>query len=145
MRKILVIARRDYRASVRSKGFIVSLVLMPVLMTASIGLQVLFQKLEDTKEKKYAVVNRFGGDLRTSLETSAKEYNDKLVFDAKTGKQNASTIELEFVDPSKNTPEAIAEQRYELSQRVERDEIEGILEIGPGILTVKETTSPDKI
>jgi ABC-2 type transport system permease protein len=145
MRKILVIARRDYRASVRSKGFIVSLVLMPVLMTASIGLQVLFQKLEDTKEKKYAVIDRTGGDLAAFLDESAKTFNERLVFDPKTNKQIASTIKLEIVPPSANTPEAISEQRYNLSQRVERDEIEGILEIGPGVMNLKETLNPEKI
>lgn len=145
MRKILVIARRDYRASVRSKGFIVSLVLMPVLMTASIGVQALFQKLEDTKEKKFAVVDRTGGDLATFLEEAAKTYNEKMVFDPKTNKQIASTIKLERVKPSDNTPEAIAEQRYELSQRVEHDEIEGILEIGPDVMNLKETLNPESI
>jgi ABC-2 type transport system permease protein len=145
MRKILVIARRDYRASVRSKGFIVSLVLMPVLMTASIGMQALFQKLEDTKEKKYAVIDRTGGDLAAFLEKAAETYNERMVFDPKTNKQIASTIKLERINPSANTPEAIAEQRYELSQRVEHDEIEGILEIGSGVMNLQETLNPEKI
>ena len=37
---------------------IVTLVLMPVLMGASAGVQVLFKKFEDTREKKFAVVDR---------------------------------------------------------------------------------------
>ncbi len=145
MRKILVIARRDYRASVKSKGFIVSLVMMPILMTASIGVQALFQKLEDTKEKNYAVIDRTGGDLATFLETSAKVYNEKMVFDPKTKKQIASTIKLEIIPASANNPEAISQQRYEQSQRVERDEIEGIIEIGPETMNLKETLNPEKI
>lgn len=145
MRKILVIARRDYRASVRAKAFIVSLVLMPILMTASIGMQALFQKLEDNKEKKYAVIDRTGGDLAKKLDESAQFYNEHMVFDPKTKKQNTSTIKLEIITPSANTPEAIAEQRYEQSKRVDHDEIEGILDIGPGVMNLKETLNPESI
>jgi ABC-2 type transport system permease protein len=142
MRKILVIANRDYRASVRSKGFIVTLVLMPVLMSASIGMQALFQKLEDTKEKKFAVIDRTGRKLADFLEEQATIYNELMVFDPKTKKQTASTIKLEIVPPSANTPEAILQQRFEQSQRVDRDEIEGIVEIGPEAMNLKETLNP---
>lgn len=145
MRKILVIANRDYRASVRSKGFIVTLVLMPVLMTASIGMQALFQKLEDLKEKKFAVIDRTGGDLAAFLESSAKIYNERMVFDPKTNKQTASTIKLEIIPPSPNEPEAIVRQRFEQSQRVDRDEIEGIVEIGPQAMNLKETLNPASV
>ena len=58
MRKVWVVARREYRAAVRTKAFIASIVLMPALMFGSIGVQVLFKKLEDTGEKKFAVVDR---------------------------------------------------------------------------------------
>jgi ABC-2 type transport system permease protein len=145
MRKILVVARRDYRASVRSKGFIVTLVLMPVLMTASIGVQALFQKLEDTKEKKFAVIDRSGRELAEYLESRAKIYNEVIVFDPKTKKQVASTIKLVIEKPSDNNPEAILKQRFELSQQVDRDEIEGIVEIGPEVMNLKETLNPESI
>jgi ABC-2 type transport system permease protein len=150
MRKVWVIAAREYRAAVRSKAFIVTLVLMPVLMFGSIGLQVLFQKLDDTKEKKFVVIDRSGGKIAEELETAAKQYNETKTVDPATGKQNAPRIVLEIVPPSEDTPEAIARQRYELSQRVEHDEIEAIVEIGPKVFDVPadprrdEETTPDK-
>ena len=52
MRKILVIAVREYLASVRTKSFLVSLLLMPLLMGASVVLQIIFKNIEDTGEKR---------------------------------------------------------------------------------------------
>ncbi|MCE9531668.1 MAG: hypothetical protein K8T89_11185, partial [Planctomycetes bacterium] len=147
MRKIWTIARREYRAAVRSKAFIVTMVLMPVLMGASIGIQMLFKKLDDNKDKRYAVIDRTGGDLARTLEASSQLYNQHLVFDPQTKKQIASKIILEVIPLDEGTPEAISKVRYELSQRVEKDEIEGIIEIGPKIYEVRgdPTQTPDQI
>jgi ABC-2 type transport system permease protein len=132
-----VVARREYRAAVRTKAFVVSIVLMPALMFASIGIQVLFKKLEDTGEKKFAVVDRSGGELAAALAASAEKYNQHLAIDPETKQQVASRILIEVVPPSAPAAEAIAAQRYELSQRVARDELEGIVEIGPKVFEVR--------
>ena len=137
MRKIWVVARREYRAAVRTKAFVVSIVLMPALMFGSIGIQLLFKKLEDTGEKKFAVVDRTGGELAAALAAAAEKYNQYLAVDPETNKQVASRILIEVVAPSDPTPEAVAIQRYQLSQRVARGEIEGILEIGPKVFQVR--------
>jgi ABC-2 type transport system permease protein len=137
MRKVWVVARREYRAAVRTKAFVVSIVLMPALMLGSIGIQVLFKKLEDTGEKKFVVVDRTGGELAAALAAAAEKYNQHLAIDPETNKQVASRILIEVVPPSGPAPEAVAAQRYELSQRVARDEIEGIVEIGPKVFEVR--------
>ncbi len=133
MRKIWTIAAREYKAAVRSKAFVVTLVLMPVLMAGSFGVQMLFKKLEDTKEKHYAVIDRTGGKLAEDLQTAAERHNQHDVIDPETQKQIASKFVLEIVPPDDETPESLARQRFELSKRVENDEIEGILEIGPKV------------
>ena len=51
MRKIRIIALREFSAAVRTKAFILTLGLMPVIMGASVGLQLIFHKMEDAKEK----------------------------------------------------------------------------------------------
>ena len=137
MRKVWVIARREYRAAVRTKAFVVSIVLMPALMIGSIGIQVLFKKLEDTGEKKFAVVDRTGGELAAALAKAADQYNQHLAYDPETKQQVASRILIEVVPPSGPAPDAVAAQRYELSQRVAEDEIEGIVEIGPKVFEVR--------
>jgi ABC-2 type transport system permease protein len=147
MRKIWVIAVREYRAAVRSKAFIITMLLMPVLMFGSIAIQVLFQKLDDTKEKKYVVIDRTGGEIAKELEAAAKSYNENKTIDPETKKQIASKIVLEIVPPADGGPEAVGKQRYELSQRVERDEIEAIIEIGPKVFEPRANPfeQPDKV
>src|SRR5437588_527593 len=52
MRKLWVIAGREYKAAVRTKAFLISLVLVPILWAASIGIQVLVHKAEDRDERR---------------------------------------------------------------------------------------------
>jgi ABC-2 type transport system permease protein len=145
MRKILIIAKREYLAAVRSKAFIISLVLMPVMMGASIGLQALTKKLDDHKEKAYAVVDRTpGAKIAAALVADAETYNAYVINDPETGKRLHPALKLEIVAACENTPDAIAKQRYELSQRVERDELEAFLEIGPDVYTPRAEFSPEK-
>jgi ABC-2 type transport system permease protein len=61
MRKILVIAAREYQASVKTKAFIISLVVMPLLMGGSILVQVLVKGVGEDEVKRFAVVDRTGG------------------------------------------------------------------------------------
>ena len=58
MRKLLVIALGQYKAAVKTKAFVISLVLVPVLWTLSIGIQVLLHRAEDRSTKKFAIVDR---------------------------------------------------------------------------------------
>src|SRR5215208_3581163 len=144
MRKVLVIAAREYRAAVRSKGFLVTMVLMPVLMGASGGVQYLFKKFEDTTEKKFAVVDRSpGGKIAQALAAEAVVYNTHLITDPKTGARIHPSIALEVVPPSPPDDELVKRQRYELSQRVERDELEAAIEIGSAVYDLRADPSPE--
>lgn len=143
MRKVWVIACREYLVAVRSKAFIITMVLMPILMGGSLGLQMLFKRLEDTKEKKYAVIDRTGGLIAKVLDVSADVFNQTQIHDPDTNRPNAAKILLEIVPASDDDPDAVARQRYELSQRVERDEIEGILEIGPQVFAIHGSATVD--
>ena len=120
-----------------SKAFIISMVVMPVLMGASFGIQSLFKQLDDTKEKRYVVVDRSGGDLAKSLEIAVESYNQHLTDHWETRKFNASKVVLEIVPASDDDPEDFATQRFELSKRVERNEIEGIIEIGAKVYEIR--------
>src|SRR5262249_59327185 len=55
MRKVLVIASREYLATVRTKGFIISLLLMPVLMSGGFLAQKLVGEQIDIRERKVAI------------------------------------------------------------------------------------------
>src|SRR5262249_31447119 len=76
MRKTLVIVIREYLAAVRTKSFLVVLLLMPVLMGGGIIAQTIFQKMEDTGEKHFAIVDRTPGEkLFAAIEGAARVRN----------------------------------------------------------------------
>jgi ABC-2 type transport system permease protein len=141
MRKIWAIAAREYRASVRTKAFLVTLFLMPVLMAGSFGVQVVVSKLDTTKERRVVVVDRTkGGELAKFLVTAAEARNAADVFDEKEPtKQVRPTFRVEVVAPEGD----IGEQRLALSGRVLNGEIDGFLEIGPGVYEYGKAKNPD--
>ena len=57
MHKILVIALREYKAAVKTKSFIISLVLVPVLMGGSLAVSILTEDKVDTVDKKFVVID----------------------------------------------------------------------------------------
>lgn len=121
MRKTLVIAVREYLATVRTKGFIISLVVMPILMGGAIIAQKLLGDQLDTRPQKYAVVDRSPGrKLATLLQQAAQERTQLPKF------------EIEAMEPLSNA----GEQRFELSERVRHrgdNQLRGFLEIAADI------------
>lgn len=136
MRKMLIIAAREYRAAVRTKSFVVSLVIMPLLMCGGAIIQGISKRLEDTGEKRFAIIDRTPGQhLFMALDAAARKRNETDIFDQETGQQNKPLFILERIEPSADSPEQMREQRWELSQRVHRGEIFGFLEIGCDVAT----------
>lgn len=72
MRRILRVARNEYLNHVRTKAFVVSVVLMPVLMGGAIALQALLEDHVDTSDRRFAVIDRTGA-LFGLLEKAAAE------------------------------------------------------------------------
>jgi ABC-2 type transport system permease protein len=120
MHKILVVAIREYNAAVRTKTFLIGLLLMPIMMGGSLAIQVLIQD----KDRHYAVIDRTGGKAYEALKLAIEAYNK--VPDPETGKETQTKIFVEKVEPMKD----VAEQRLELSDRVRRGELSGFLDIG---------------
>jgi len=79
MRKMIVVAVREYQAAVRTKAFIVSLVLMPVMMGGSVLVQDLMRDKVDTKDKRVAVVDQ-SGKLFDAIAEAAKARNETTIF-----------------------------------------------------------------
>ena len=75
MRKIFVIAARDYRAAVKTKSFIISLLIMPLMMGGSILVQLLLKDKVDITDKSFAIVDRSGLKLAEALIAESKVRN----------------------------------------------------------------------
>jgi len=132
LRKILVIALREYNAAVRTKAFVVSLVFLPVLMLGSFTVQALLRDKVDTSAKHFAVIDRTEGEgVLAALQAATRQRNETELRDP-SGKQVKPEYVLERVAPA-DSEEAQQALRLEQSERVRRGELDGIIEIGPDV------------
>src|SRR5687768_4501706 len=143
MRKTIVIAVRDYLASVRTKSFLVSLILMPVLMASGAVISRLSENLGDNAVKRVAVIDRSsapdstatGKPLWQVLREAAEDRNQD-IRDEETGEYTKPPYEIEPVElPDDPTTQQIDELRYQLSERVRDGELFAFIEVGPGVIT----------
>lgn len=132
MRKTWVIALREFNATVRTKAFVVGIVLMPILMCGSVVVSIITEKLEDRSSQRIAIVDRTpGGKIAPILRTAVEKRNARDSVNMKTGERSSPEFQLEIVPPSGSAQTEIENQRIELSKRVKEREIIGFLEIGP--------------
>ncbi len=132
MRKTWVIAWREFNATVRTKAFVVGIVLMPILMCGSVVVSIITEKLEDRSSQKIAVVDRTpGGKIAPILQTAVEKRNAEDSVNKKTGERSSPEFKLDIVQPSSADVASMEAQRVELSKRVKDHEIIGFLEIGP--------------
>jgi ABC-2 type transport system permease protein len=130
MHKIFRLTKREYLAAVKTKGFIIMLVLMPVLMGGSGIAMYLFRGQVDTTDKHVAVLDH-SGILTDMLLKAVEERNKAAVYDEETGKKIQPAYILDIIQPDERDP---GRQRLELSDRIRRGEFHAFLEIGPNVL-----------
>lgn len=142
MRKALVVARREFLATVRTKIFIISIVLMPVLMAGGLIAEVLFREFQDVSDRSIAVIDLSPpelGSLFDALAEAAAIRNETEIFAdplglglQSEGKQRQPRYLIERMSIADSA--ALPELRLQLSERVRAKELRAYLEIGPGVL-----------
>ncbi|MCX6627370.1 MAG: ABC transporter permease [Candidatus Solibacter sp.] len=138
MRKILLMAKRDYVESVRTKAFIIGLVVAPLLFGGGfLGIAIL-KKQPDLHEKRIAVLDRTAL-VAPALVRAVAEKNAKEAYDKITHAQTAALYVLQAVAPAAGDAEA---QRLALSDRVRSRELFAFLEIWPQALHPGRETKP---
>jgi ABC-2 type transport system permease protein len=139
MRKILLIAKREYRAMVASKAFVITLVLMPIMMGGGIFFQQKLRQHVNLDEKRILVLDQTGV-LFKALAEAAENRNEKAVFDPASGAQNKPRYRLE------RGPDGPAsdQQRLELSARVRRGEICAFVEIPVDVFSTDSSKGGSK-
>ncbi len=78
LNKIWVVASTEFGTAIRTKAFLISLLVVPIIMGLSIGLQLFVAKRADTRTRTFAVVNRTGV-VYPAIERAAREYNEQAV------------------------------------------------------------------
>jgi ABC-2 type transport system permease protein len=134
MHKILKVARREYVATVRTKGFIIGLVLAPVLMSGSLIVMALFRDRTDTRDRRVAVVDR-SGLVADALVRASGERNARDTV-AAPGRPRQAAYLIEVVRPNDRDPML---QRLLLSDRVRDKELHAFVEIGPHVMHPRDS------
>jgi len=128
MRKIFKLAKREYLAAVKTKGFIIGLIVFPIMMSGSgIGIALLKDR-GDTTDQRIAVIDHSGMVLPILVE-AVTERNVAIV-DPESGKKTSPSFIIESVEPG---PDATA-QGLELSDRVRNGQLQAFVVIGPDVL-----------
>jgi len=130
LRRILLVAKRDYLATVRTKAFLIGLVVAPLLFGSGLLAIALMKAKPDLEDRHVAIVDRTGVAGSAIIEAGAAK-SAKDLFDKTSGKQTRPRYLFEAVPPDNHDPEG---QRLALSDRVRHHELYAFLELGPGAL-----------
>jgi ABC-2 type transport system permease protein len=141
MRKILILAIREYKTAVRTRSFIVGLVVAPILMFGGILAVGLFENKVNINDKKIVVLDHTGL-IAQSLIDAAEERNHNDIFDKETGEKIKPAYIFEIVTPDTINP---FQQKLELSNQIRNKKIHAFLEIGPEIIHPGENKEKSKI
>lgn len=163
MRKTIVIALRDYLAAVKTKSFLISLALMPVLVVAGMLVGRLSENVVDTTEKKIAIIDHTAlaqaeastrpavGDgagspvleaagladrrpLYQILNEAAQKRNAEMQ-NKETGEFRRAPYVIDPVELEDFSDEDLERKRLELSDSVRAGDLFAFVEIGPMIIS----------
>lgn len=132
-RKVAVVATTEFNNAVRSRAFIASVLMLPLIYGAAILIQVYANKA-DTRPRPFAVVDHTGA-LYATLAERAESYNRW-----QTGADGKPTGPHFIPTPVPPGAQPAQELLLELSDRVRRGELFAFVEIPESILN--EDTSP---
>ncbi|MFH1373663.1 MAG: ABC transporter permease [bacterium] len=141
MHRVLRLIAREYKMMVRTKGFIIGLVIMPVLMCGSLIAMRLIGDRTDTTDQRVAVVD-YSGVMSEKLIELAEERNQERVHDKTTGKKIRPAFLFEIIKPNTSNP---AGQRLELSNKVRDGQYYAFVEIGSDVLHPGEDSAHVRI
>jgi len=134
MYKVFRLALREYVAAVKTKGFIIGLVMLPILMSGSMIAMALLKDQVDIRERNIVVLDETG-EFKDMLQEAAEYRNSNQIFDPEDSSQVQPVYRIEFVDV--DTAATII-QMGALSDRVRRGEIHAFLHIGSSLVHPSE-------
>jgi ABC-2 type transport system permease protein len=128
LNRTLLIAKRDYLQTVRSKAYLIGLILFPVLFGGAFLVLPLANK-GNNKNLRVAVIDRTGVSAAAVIQ-AGQEANRKAMFDPSTGLQVAPRYIFEELKPEANQ----ADQLLSLSDQIRRGDLFLVLDISPDAL-----------
>jgi ABC-2 type transport system permease protein len=131
--KALIVAASEFTTLVRSKAFLLGLIMMPVFMMIAMGVQKFTRNATDIKDRVFVVVDRTGA-LYAPLKAAADDWNR-----ASVGPGGVQT-QPRFLPSAEMFEEGDDQARAALSDRVKRDQLYAFVEIPKDALDPASTS-----
>jgi ABC-2 type transport system permease protein len=125
--RVLTVAQMEFLQLVRTKAFLIGILMMPVLMALAIGFQVYAARHTDTEVRKFAVIDHSGTVYDALAESAAAHNAGKGEGAAQTGPHFVPSR----VDAAEGGVDAV---KLELSDRVRSNDLFAFIEIPAGIV-----------
>jgi ABC-2 type transport system permease protein len=127
--KSFAIAAREYNAAVKTKAFVISVVLLPIMLFATFIMQHFTEHLADSKNQRYVFIDHGASPDLFS------------VLNAAVNRRNASGTQPAWLLERSAGGGAIDQLRYKLSDRVRHGELAGFIEVN-GDSIIYHSSSP---
>jgi ABC-2 type transport system permease protein len=131
-RRVLHVARREYIATVCTKGFILGLVLAPVMMFGGLLGIAVMERQDRGVRRTLGVIDR-SGIVADAILKAAADHNE-----SQAARKRGATYNVEIIPPDPDPPR----QLLELSDRIRSGRLHAFVEIGREVLHPKGN-SPD--
>lgn len=129
MVKILRVARTEYLNAVRSKAFIIGVLLLPVFMFGGIIIPELLKNKVDLKERRLLVWDRTG-QLGAVLTAQNQQRNDREIYEWKDNQRGARIRPAFAIELWQPGPGEADNAEFALSERVRKKQLFAFLFIG---------------
>jgi len=137
VRKILVIARREYLAMVGTKAFLLTLAVMPIFMLGGAVVPQLLRDQVDVTTKHVAIADA-SQSLYDAIAQAVDDYNKHATRDPVSGKQTTPEYRIERVQCEQVTDQL----RLDLSNRIRKGELYAFVEIPASVLETPPIGQP---
>jgi ABC-2 type transport system permease protein len=142
MHKAFRVARTEYLNAVRSKAFLMGLVMLPVFMVGGIVIPQLLKDKVDIKDRRLAIWDRTGR-LETILAREATQHNEREIFDWKEGKKGPQIRPAFVIESWQPKASEAAQADILLSERVRHRELFAFLVIGKDAIAADGGKDPE--
>lgn len=140
MSKTLVIAVREYLAAVKTKGFIVGLILMPLLMGGGVAVQAFTRGLGEQTQRKIAVLDRTPDQRLLKALQAAAEKQTLMLPDGHKGPKYA--VESAPPNPAPGFIPIHGDERLvTLSDRVRRGDLTAYIDVHIALSALADSTT----
>lgn len=129
MYKVIRLALREYYAAVRTKGFIIGLVMLPIFMAGSSVAMILLKDHVDIHERRIALIDETG-QFDTVLKEATEYRNTNNLIDEESGDQVRPAYVIESVEFDSVTTDLLGQ----VSERVRNGELHAFLHIGSAMV-----------